>query len=195
MMMAVAGLVLAVSPLVSTQTHVSVQSEVNGQISSAHGIVWSAARPLAWSDFKAAAPADVSEGALTGYSLFYGMRCTGRAFEFVVSAVFLPDQSWVRPVVLADPHLKSATLDHEQTHFDISEVFARRMRKYFAELNRPCTRPDDELKKSADQIVHDESDEQARYDRETRHGLSANAQQAWDHDVQNRLATYGSFAH
>src|SRR5215467_3157702 len=104
--MVLAGMVLAASAFVSSQTHVSVRSEVDGQISSAHGIVWSAERPLVWEDFKASAPSDVSEGALTGYSLFYGTRCTGRTFESAVSAVFLPDQSWVRPVVLADPHLR-----------------------------------------------------------------------------------------
>ncbi len=114
------------------------------------GFVWSTSRPLAWADFASAAPNGGAEGAHTVYSLLYGFRCTKGHFDAGVIAAFLSRQSWVLPVVLADAALGKRTLDHEQTHFNLTEVYARRLRLYFASTYNPCGKPDDELRTAAD---------------------------------------------
>jgi hypothetical protein len=165
-----------------------VALQVRARVAEFNGLAWSSARALGWPDFQGAAPADGSEGALTAYSLVYGLTCTGRNFDFAVSAAFLPSRSWVKPVVLANPDLNARTLRHEQTHFNLTEVYARRMRKYFAALVNPCSQSDDDLREQADRLVAAEAADQAHYDSDTGHGLDSSSQQWWDADVAQMLA-------
>ena len=48
--------------------------------------------------------------------------------EYTVSAYFYPTRSWYKPEVCND-----VTLMHEQLHFDITELYARKMSKQLAE--------------------------------------------------------------
>jgi len=86
------------------------------------------------------------------------------------------------------------TLRHEQTHFDLTEVFTRRLRKSFSDLYQPCLRVDRDLDGLAAQMLKAEKDEQQRYDNETRHGLVTAAQDAWDQRVKQDLETLKAFS-
>jgi hypothetical protein len=157
-------------------------------------IAWSATRPLIWDDFKAEAPEGGVEGAHTVYLLSYESRCRGDAFQFFVAAVFLPYQSWVKTSVLRDEKESARVLQHERTHFDITEVHARRMRKYFSELYNPCRQTEEYIRGFIDRYVQDEAILQKRYDSETRYGLSPEYQRIWDHNVKTMLDGLANFA-
>jgi hypothetical protein len=133
------------------------------------------------------------EGALTGYSLLFGTRCVGTAFDSEVAAVFLPHLSWVKPVVLSDPAMRASTLRHEQTHFDLTEVYARRLRKYLAEAYDPCGPRSDEVRTGAERYISGEALEQRRYDEGTRHGLLTADQAAWQRNVEGWLADLDAY--
>jgi hypothetical protein len=148
---------------------------------------WSATRRLEWSDFRGAAPSDGSGGALTAYTLLYGVRCNGARFEASAIAAFLPHRSWVKPAVLADPRLSRQTLAHEQTHFDLTEVYARRLRAHFADLYDPCRTGAAQARDGAERIISAEAAAQRRYDDETRHGLIPERQLQWDLHVAGEL--------
>lgn len=148
---------------------------------------WSAARRLAWSDFQGSPPAEGAEGAKTSYTLYSGWKCRGDAFEFRVIAAFRPGQSWVKAIVLNDSTQRRTVLRHEQTHFDLAEVHARRMRRAFGDLARPCAQTDAALNAMAQRLAQEEKAEQRRYDDETDHGLLAERQAAWIRDVARRL--------
>jgi hypothetical protein len=163
------------------------------QLAAHDAVPWSATRRLSWTDFQGIAPTRGDEGALTAYSLFHGAACTGRAFEFRVIAAFLPRQSWVRPAVLVNPTTSARTLRHEQTHFDLSEVHARRMRRYFAELTQPCLKTTEELDALAQRFVREEGAAQRKYDDETSHGRVTKKQAEWETEVGRQLASLGRF--
>ena len=131
----------------------SLPMTIRNQLAAHDALPWSATRRLTWNDFQGIAPTRSDAGALTSYSLFHGATCTGKAFEFRVVAAFLPRQSWVRPTILASAAENSRTLRHEQTHFDLSEVHARRMRRYFSELFQPCMKTPEELEALAQRYV------------------------------------------
>ena len=171
----------------------SLPTAIRNQMASHDAVAWSAARRLSWTDFQGIAPTRGDESALTAYSLFHGATCTGRTFEFKVMAGFLPRQSWVRPAVLANPTTSSRTLRHEQTHFDLSEVHARRMRRYFAELFEPCMKTTEELGSLAQRFVREEGAAQRKYDEETSHGRVPKKQAEWDAEVGRQLASLGKF--
>lgn len=148
---------------------------------------WSATRRLTWRDFRGRPPVDGDEVAKTAYALFYAWKCRGNAFDFRVIAAFRPRQSWVKAVVLNDTAMRRSTLGHEQTHFDLAEVHARSMARYFAALANACRKTDDELTNLAGLLIQDEKAEQQRYDSETDHGLRSERQAAWTVEVARRL--------
>jgi len=165
---------------------------VRREVASLGALIWSPSRPLTWSDFRGSAPAvESDDGARTAYSLFHGVRCTGARFEFRVIVAMLPDQSWVSPAVRADERVSAQTLRHEQTHFNLSEVHARRMRRYFAELYAPCDRSEQELAELANGFIRDEAQAQLRYEQETRNGRLPQAQSGWDGEVTRLLGSLG----
>jgi len=108
-------------------------------------------------------------------------------FEFRVIAGFRPRQSWVKAIVLNDSTQRRTILLHEQTHFDLAEVHARRMRQAFGDLARPCAKTDAELSGLAQRLAQEEKAEQRRYDAETDHGLLVDQQAAWTRNVARRL--------
>jgi Bacterial protein of unknown function (DUF922) len=181
-------------PALTPEESAPLTTVINNKVAQFDGIVWSATRPLLWSDFKGPAPSNSGqEGARTVYSLFNGARCTRQIFEFQVITAFLPRQSWVEPVVLRTTAESQRTLRHEQTHFDLAEVYARRMRKYFAELPAPCARTTATLDELAGGFIRDEATTQAQYDEETRNGRLAPKQSEWDHTVAGLLESLAGY--
>ena len=168
---------------------VPVAETVQKQVDSRGGLGWSASRRLSWDDFKGSVPETATEEAAhLEYGLFYGVRCVGRTFEFKVISAMLPGDSWVRRSVLALAADNARTLQHEQTHFDLTELHARRMRRYFAGVYEPCLRASEDLDAMAERFVKAEADEQKRYDDETRNGRNPDRQKQWDADIVARLA-------
>jgi len=93
-------------------------------------IFWTKERKLAWNDFKGIVPKDAKYYVLA--KTFSGIRSKttkgpdGRP-TFRVESYFIPSKSWSRTS-------DEQTLLHEQLHFDISEIYARRIRKAFDSL-------------------------------------------------------------
>ena len=101
---------------------------------AAKRICWQEGRRLEWGDFKAvkcygeAGKHPSTVGAATavvvpvvGYVNAQGMS------EYRVTCIFLRDSSWVNPRLTA-PTDQRRTLAHEQLHFNIAELFARKIR-------------------------------------------------------------------
>jgi hypothetical protein len=166
----------------------------SGTPSATAEIPWSAERRLAWADFRGPAPGGTVEVARTVYILSAESRCRGQEFQFKVVALFLPMHSWVRPHVLVDPDARARVLAHEQTHFDLTEVYARRMRRHFAELYNPCGLVEEGVRTFVDRFVREEAEAQGRYDKETRYGLDAARQDRWNRDIADMLAALEKFA-
>lgn len=165
-----------------------LHEELRAQMAPHDAMPWSRGRPLTWADFLGAPRTEGQEGARTAYGLFYAVRCVGKEFDYRVVAAFLPKQSWVKPGVVGDPAESRRVLGHEQTHFDLTEVHARRMREAFALLPSACARTESELDLMAEQFVRDEDAAQRKYDAETDHGLTLTEQTRWDENVAQRLA-------
>jgi hypothetical protein len=175
---------------------------------------WSATRPLRWGDFHGVPRQGGDEAAKTAYGIYYAWKCRGRAFEFRAVAAFHTQESWVQPAVVSDSAEGPRTLGHEQTHFDIAEVYARRMRRHFRELGggggggrppprgpgrrprrapppQPCAQSDADLSAAAQRLLEEEKAMQRRYDAETAHGLRRREQAAWETEIRRQLQLAG----
>jgi hypothetical protein len=152
----------------------------------AGSFVWSPTRPLTWSDFRGRPNMTSPMTATSSYVIGYEARCVGDTFSFRVESHFLPTQSWVKPEHLLD-RASERTLQHERTHFDLSEVQARRARQGLAALASPCALPDDARDNLMRPYLKDDAGVQAQYDRETVHGTQLAKQGQWDEQVRRWL--------
>jgi hypothetical protein len=153
-------------------------------------LAWSANRPLTWADFKSKPTPAEKLAALTSATIDVQVGCTDFIFTSNVRAVFVPTESWVRDSASATPNL----LRHEQLHFNITELHARRMRQKIALLKLNCTRLQPTFKNATNVIFTEWQKEEARYDQETNHGLNLDRQKTWEIQVKQRMAMLEQYA-
>ncbi|MCK0157561.1 DUF922 domain-containing protein [Cellulophaga sp. F20128] len=97
------------------------------------GIFWKENHRLVWADFKGIPPVGHDAAAITASGLSYTyssfVENGSVALDYTVSTYFYPNDSWYK----AD-QCDALTLSHEQLHFDITELYARKMRKQLATI-------------------------------------------------------------
>lgn len=155
-------------------------------------IPWSAARKLVIADFQGRPSQLYPQQALTTADIKAGADCRDYVFTGTVQALFDPTQSWFR-----QPLKVSATLlQHEQTHFDLTEVYARLLRQklvvFQAKVN--CEKLQPGFNNLTKTVYAAWAKEQNRYDAETAHGVNAARQAFWEKEVQLRLTQLDAFA-
>lgn len=167
------------------------------------GIPWDQKRPIEWSDFLGIPPArPMAEAAMIDmrvswrvqYVVSYDPSRGGWRGEVApelveVSNTMNPFGSWVISRK-ADP----ALLDHERRHFDLNEVYARRLQGELARI-AASGRSADEVKQvlrarineTADRVLSTLTGMQELYDSETAHGTDLSAQASWDSRIDSWL--------
>lgn len=110
--------------------------------------------------------------ALTESGITFEWSCDWRGFRVEAYAIFVPGGSWVKEPT-------NALLLHEQAHFDITEIHARKMRKLFAEMPDPCRLGRTGIDNAAKAIIATNYEVQNEYDRATAHGEDTKVQQEW----------------
>ncbi|MEX0314157.1 MAG: DUF922 domain-containing protein [Allomuricauda sp.] len=151
------------------------------------GVLWNKDFKLSWSDFKGKVPPAAVPAATTasGISYKYSANLIHHEVEldFEVNAYFYPNESWYKPTICDD-----LILSHERLHFDITELFARKMRN---KLSR--TSFSENVKAEIRKIYRETLEElqkfQERYDWETNFSRNAAKQLEWNKRIAKELAT------
>ncbi len=148
-------------------------------------VPWSADRKLQWSDFKGSYFKTEWAAATTATGISYAFSAKeqgGQQFlEIDVQCKFFPERSWYRPE-LCD----SVILSHEQLHFDIAELHARKFRKRLAEF-RFTDKVKEEVRDIYKQILKDLVMYQNRYDRESDFSKDFQQQLQWNRNIAAEL--------
>jgi hypothetical protein len=171
-------------------------------------IEWSKNRKLSQRDFKSKVPAAASDTAHSWVGLDVAWECREGEARSHARAIFDPDQSWWRPANASIwggineglsrsqlEHRRTASerdmdlLRHEQLHFDLTELSARRIRKQLEDLSLACATPggDGHIGTAIAEIERAWTEEQSRYDRDTDHGADTVTQRKWELRVRRRL--------
>ncbi|MBO0324022.1 DUF922 domain-containing protein [Muricauda sp. CAU 1633] len=149
------------------------------------GVLWNPNIRLTWADFKGKVPPAAQPAATTasGISYTYSANLLHHEvhLDYEVNAYFYPNESWYRPT-LCDEN----TLSHEQLHFDISELFARKMRD---RLDRTSFSDDvkAEIRKIYQEILQELQDYQDQYDWETNFSRNREKQVEWNQKIAKAL--------
>jgi len=150
-------------------------------------IVWNKQSGLSWNDFKGRPDKSgrhiaMSKCGITmeqsSYSLPYGKPV------YTFYAYFVPDNSWYYP-----QKVTRKTLAHEQLHFDIAELFARKLREQF---DRTEITPH-EAKEIFDNTYKTYRQMQELYDSETRNGNLEPEQKRWYSKIALELKKRSSY--
>lgn len=97
-------------------------------------IYWTETYKLQWEDFKAHPRNDYQNlAALTSSGIAYYTGCDDGMLKYKIQAYFDKNESWVK-----DHAMDNHTLEHEQIHFDITELFARKLRKSLKQRTFKC---------------------------------------------------------
>lgn len=149
-------------------------------------MLWSSDFRLSWRDFKGTIPPDAVPAATTasGISYKYSANLLHHEVEldYLVNAYFYPNESWYKPDVCDD-----LILSHEQLHFDISELYARKMRLILSRTSF-TENVKVEVRKIYKEILKELSDFQDKYDWETNFSRNTKAQLEWNARISEALS-------
>lgn len=157
--------------------------------SSGDRIYWTDDGRITWNDFQADPPrrSDHSAFAVTGLEITY--ERVGSKLSFEVKAYFNKKESWKK-----DSSLSEYLLKHEQLHFDIAELAARRLRKDISNCRftaKNYKRKYAELKEKGERFF---AECQARYDRDSDHSKNDEKQRFWIQKVNKELSELGEYS-
>jgi hypothetical protein len=155
-------------------------------------IFWEEEKPLDWSLFEGepnlASPfhAETNSGISHSYSVKQSEKEI--AFDFEVYTFFIPAHSWVK-----EGERSEYLLGHEQLHFDITELHARKLRKALQEykIGKAYKR---ELQNIYKKIQSQSHQMQQKYDAETGHSLNREAEMEWRQFVKSELGKFKEYS-
>lgn len=124
-------------------------------------------------------------GAVTVSSLSYKtLKFDGRTAVIKITAEFHPTESWTRYPKLTN---SKVALEHEKRHFDICEIYARKLRQLVSEADFSRPTFNDELNRLFKKVTAEQRDIQALYDQETDHSIDEERQVVWNRKIDAQL--------
>jgi hypothetical protein len=149
-------------------------------------IVWRADSLLDKDDFKSR-----SKGSAMGFTasgIFLYPSENAGVLVFYVEAIFVKSKSYITKY-------SDYVLKHEQLHFDVCELYARKLRQKINEIDFKKVKNVQQVIQNAYAKINTEfSREQEKYDKDTEHGLNAAKQQVWADDIQKRIKELDAFS-
>jgi hypothetical protein len=138
----------------------------SGRSFSQDVIAWDSATKLTWADFAGTADRSSPYNAVTISGILFKINPNSDGYSDSIIAVFYRAESWVKG-------RSESALIHEQGHFDISEIFARKLRNE-AESERDAM--------------------ENLYDKDTKHSIDAVRQAYWNGRIGRELKALEEFA-
>lgn len=145
-------------------------------------LIWRADSLLTVEHFQAKRNNVKGAFAYTTLSIWLYQRDVDGDLKFFIDAIMLKSKSFL-------PKDAPYALNHEQKHFDLCEVYARKIRQKLAE--KDFTKVKDtqaEVSKIYNRLMADYAKEQEKFDKETEHGINAAKQKLWDEKIATMLA-------
>ena len=154
---------------------------------TAEFLPWANARPLTWEDFLCEPKLNTDAVALTSTALAISYNMANNKLNYEITCSFSKVKSWG---LLKTPYI----LAHEQGHFDITEIYARKLHKELMDykFNRKNFRQD--VNVIYDRIVKQKENLQFAYDGLTDHSRNKTVQKEWLEKIQDLLIETEAYA-
>lgn len=153
---------------------------------------WREGFKLTYSDFEAIPNNNHPFAAITYSGMSYGFSAdviNGKVkVDYEIKCYFVANKSWMK-MDMADEVL----LAHEQLHFDITELFARKFRQELSTMNF-TENVKQEIREVYLRVNREKVAMQEEYDEETNHSKRRNKQKEWEIRVAEELQKLNAFA-
>lgn len=151
-------------------------------------VYWQPSYKLKWEDFQGIPDSSSKDGAISRPGVKYHLSANEDSFNVTVICFFLKSKSWSK-------FKESDTLlMHEQGHFDIAELFARKLRKAFAGYKFNAQT----VGKDIDQLFilnrQERTEMDMLYDKETDFSRNRKQQLLWIKKIKADLDTLQKYA-
>jgi uncharacterized protein DUF922 len=148
---------------------------------------WSAAQRLTWDDYLAAPSTSSDAAAITSTALGIEYHIRNNSLTYKITCRFSKTRSWGR-------YKTTYILQHEQGHFDITEIFARKLAKEIREYRFNPRKYQDDLGKIYKKVMDEKEDYQNKYDVETDFSRNKEKQAEWVKKIAAELEEMDGFA-
>ncbi|MAC95442.1 MAG: hypothetical protein CMC96_08065 [Flavobacteriales bacterium] len=158
-------------------------------------IEWSENTQLTWEDFKGKPYNSYKHDALSKLEISYWFNVPREGSAQVeIKAIFYKKSSWVKPKEKTE-----SLLSHENLHFDIAEVFARKVRKeikaYYEKKGRSkASKLNKKFSKIYNMLYDDYEKYQQLYDKETAYSTNKKEQARWKEKIKRELIELEEYA-
>jgi len=150
-------------------------------------IDWNAGRKLNWSDFKAEPKKDYAAAALTSTSIKIDCGYSNNIAKYHISCSFDKKKSWGR---VKNDYI----LSHEQAHFDIAEIYARKLNKLLRSYKPDENNFTRDVNKIYENVMKEYNDMQEEYDQETNFSINKIKQEEWLGKVSKELDNLNKYS-
>lgn len=158
-------------------------------------IKWDPERPITWSDFKGKPKGHQHEltaaMCYSGIHLGFIVNTFDEVVEFEISGTFFIKNSWVDK-----KRANAELLVHERLHFDITELYARILKKRLTGELKPGTHDEvvDQVIKIHDEVDLEKNKRQDLYDQETNHSINEEEQKMWNAQIEKEIAELDAYS-
>lgn len=149
-------------------------------------IPWTEKRKLTWDDFQGKPDASSPFMARTESSLDIQISFQGNNATISMVTTFDKSKSWVKKKT-------DLLLKHEQTHFDIAELWSRKFKQRLKGKTFPAKEFQKILNTLHADIQRESKAMQASYDKETDHSVIEKAQEKWTNKINADLKSLSEF--
>jgi hypothetical protein len=146
-------------------------------------LIWRVDYKLSWTDFEGRPQRNKSHGAIASTGIKAPCYISKEnVMQIEVYSIFYKSTSWVKPNEKTDE-----ALSHEQGHFDIAEIAARRIRQQLVNQKFKKKTAMKKYKKIIYSVSSEMTKMQELYDRETDFHRNKEQQKNWDEKIKNEL--------
>lgn len=150
-------------------------------------IDWNASRKLTWEDFKGPVDTESKNAALTSSSINIEFGYDESGLEYSIKCSFNKQKSWVRI-------RNTEVLAHEQGHFDLAELHARKLFKAMKGYKFNAKTVSNDVNRIYDSLMNEHHQAQNQYDQETDYSRNKPKQEEWQKKIAEELKGLQAFA-
>jgi len=148
--------------------------------SSSNLIDWSGSRRLSWADFRANPDASSPNAALTNTSINIEFGYSKTGLTYSIKCRFDKTKSWVKVK-------NNLVLGHEQGHFDIAEIHARKLNRELKAYKFNSKTVSEDVNAIYDRVMKQHHEAQKEYDQETDFSRKKDKQEEWLGKIEKEL--------
>lgn len=153
----------------------------NDAAASLDELAWNEFYKIQWEDFRGLPDKNSIGDAGTAVQIKAKPFIVDKEIHYDVAAIFNRTKSWSRDQ-------SASLLAHERLHFDIAEVYARKIRKKIKELRASGVNNIRTYNSAIHELLLESNDADQQYDMETLHGALSKKQRAWAERIKEELA-------